>query len=152
MARRHFEKAIAGYGAPETVTIDKSGANLAGSNAINAHCEVSINLLKQPFLSVCINLIRKSLLRQNRELSSVLKPSSVDRSGDNGGRYDETYTSGFSEPLAYSGTVARTSDKFVILFDLSVQELQRSCISTTLLSMEQSVCFFDHRLSVEAGF
>jgi transposase-like protein len=33
-ARRYFEKAIAGNGVPETVTIDKIGANLAGLNAI----------------------------------------------------------------------------------------------------------------------
>jgi putative transposase len=39
-ARRYFEKAIAGNGVPETVTIDKSGANLAGLNAINADREV----------------------------------------------------------------------------------------------------------------
>lgn len=34
-ARRYFEKAIGWNGAPETVTIDKSGANLAALEAIN---------------------------------------------------------------------------------------------------------------------
>jgi hypothetical protein len=35
-ARCYVEKAVAGSGAPETETIDRSGANLAGLNAINA--------------------------------------------------------------------------------------------------------------------
>jgi transposase-like protein len=35
-ARRFFEKAIAQNGAPETVTIDKSGSNLAALNAVIA--------------------------------------------------------------------------------------------------------------------
>jgi putative transposase len=39
-ARRYFEKAIAGNGVPETVTIDKSVANLAGLNAINVNREI----------------------------------------------------------------------------------------------------------------
>ena len=39
-ARRYFEKAIAGNGVPETVIIDRSGANLAGLNAINADREL----------------------------------------------------------------------------------------------------------------
>jgi putative transposase len=43
-ALRYFEKAIAGNGVPETVTIDKSGANLAGLNAINADREVPIKI------------------------------------------------------------------------------------------------------------
>jgi putative transposase len=38
-ARRYFEKAIAANGVPETVTIDRSGTNLAGLNAINADSE-----------------------------------------------------------------------------------------------------------------
>lgn len=35
-ARRYFEKAICQNGAPDTVTIDKSGANLAPLHAVNA--------------------------------------------------------------------------------------------------------------------
>jgi transposase-like protein len=35
-ARRYLEKAIDQNGAPETVTIDKSGANLAGLRAVNS--------------------------------------------------------------------------------------------------------------------
>jgi hypothetical protein len=50
-ARRYFEKAIAGNGALETVTIDKSRANLAGINAINADREVPIKLRQSKYLN-----------------------------------------------------------------------------------------------------
>ena len=35
-ARRYFEKAIDQNGEPETITVDKSGANLAALEALNA--------------------------------------------------------------------------------------------------------------------
>jgi putative transposase len=50
-ARRYFEKAITGNGVPETVTIDKSGANLAGLNAINADREVPIKIRQSKHLN-----------------------------------------------------------------------------------------------------
>jgi len=43
-ARRYFERAIDQNGAPETVTIGKSGANLAGLHAANAERETSIKI------------------------------------------------------------------------------------------------------------
>ncbi|CAB3807026.1 IS6 family transposase ISBmu21 [Paraburkholderia fynbosensis] len=43
-AQRYFEKAIAPNGAPETVTIDKSGANLAGLHIINLEREAPIKI------------------------------------------------------------------------------------------------------------
>jgi len=43
-ARRYFERAIDQNGAPETVTIDKSGANLAGLHAVNAERETPIKI------------------------------------------------------------------------------------------------------------
>jgi hypothetical protein len=46
-----FEKAIAGNGVPETVTIDKSGANFAGLNAINADREVPIKIRQSKYLN-----------------------------------------------------------------------------------------------------
>ncbi len=42
--RRYFEKAIAQNGVPETVTIDKSGANLAALKDINAAREQPIKI------------------------------------------------------------------------------------------------------------
>jgi len=50
-ARRYFENAIAGNGAPETVTIDKSGANLAGLNAITADREVPFKIRQSTYLN-----------------------------------------------------------------------------------------------------
>jgi hypothetical protein len=46
-ARRFFDKAIAKNGAPETVTIDKSGSNLAALHAVNAERETLIKGLWQ---------------------------------------------------------------------------------------------------------
>jgi transposase-like protein len=43
-ARRYFEKAIGNNGAPETVTIDKSGANLAALDALNAGREMPVRI------------------------------------------------------------------------------------------------------------
>jgi putative transposase len=43
-ARHFFEKSIAQNGVPETVTIDKSGANLAALEAINADRETPIKI------------------------------------------------------------------------------------------------------------
>jgi transposase-like protein len=43
-ARRFFEKAMAQNGTPETVTIDKSGSNLAALHAVNAKCETPIRI------------------------------------------------------------------------------------------------------------
>jgi len=41
-ARRFFDKAIGQNGPPKTVTIDKSGSNLAALHAINAERETPI--------------------------------------------------------------------------------------------------------------
>jgi transposase-like protein len=43
-ARRYFEKSIPQNGEPEAVTIDKSGANLAALEAINAERETPIKI------------------------------------------------------------------------------------------------------------
>jgi hypothetical protein len=43
-ARRYFEKAIDQNGAPETVTVDTSGANLAALQAINAEGQTPIKI------------------------------------------------------------------------------------------------------------
>jgi transposase-like protein len=41
-ARQYFEKSIRQNGVPETVTIDKSGANLAALHAVNAERDTPI--------------------------------------------------------------------------------------------------------------
>jgi transposase-like protein len=66
-ARRYFEKAIAGNGIPETVTIDKSGANLAGLNAINADREVPIKIRQSKYLN---NVVE----RDHRAIKRIVRP------------------------------------------------------------------------------
>jgi len=50
-ARRHFERSIAQNGAPETVTIDKSGVNLSALEAINADRETPIRTHQSKYLN-----------------------------------------------------------------------------------------------------
>ena len=62
-ARRYFEKAIAGNDVPETVTIDKSGANLAGLNAINADREVPIKIRQSKYLNNVVEQDHRAIKR-----------------------------------------------------------------------------------------
>jgi putative transposase len=50
-ARRFFEKSIAQNGVPETVTIDKSGSNLAALYAVNAERETLIEIRQVKYLN-----------------------------------------------------------------------------------------------------
>jgi putative transposase len=50
-ARRYFEKAIDLNGVPETVTVDKSGANLAALQAVNAERETPITIRQCKYLN-----------------------------------------------------------------------------------------------------
>lgn len=50
-ARRYFEKAIDQNGAPDTVAIGKSGANLAALHAVNAHRETPIRIRQRKYLN-----------------------------------------------------------------------------------------------------
>jgi putative transposase len=62
-ARRYFAKAIAGIGVPETVTIDTSGANLAGLNAINAGREISIKIRQSKYLNNVVEQDHRAIKR-----------------------------------------------------------------------------------------
>jgi transposase-like protein len=62
-ARRYFEKAIAGNGVPETVTTDKSGANLAGLNAINADREMPIKIRQSKYLNNVVEQDHRAIKR-----------------------------------------------------------------------------------------
>ncbi|RKE26181.1 DDE superfamily endonuclease [Paraburkholderia sp. BL23I1N1] len=66
-ARRYFEKAIDQNGAPETVTIDRSGANLAGLHAVNTERETPIKIRQAVLVQI------GSANRLNR--SSPIHPS-----------------------------------------------------------------------------
>jgi transposase-like protein len=56
-ARRYFEKSIDQNGEPETVTIDKSGANLAALDALNAERETPIKIRQNKYLNNVVNKI-----------------------------------------------------------------------------------------------
>ena len=55
-AKRYFEKSIERNGEPEVVTIDKSGANLAALEAINAGRETPIRIRQSKYLNNIIEV------------------------------------------------------------------------------------------------
>jgi putative transposase len=67
-ARRYFEKAIDQNGAPETVTIDKSGANLAGLHAINAERETPIRIRQVKYLNNIVEQDHRAIKRRTRPM------------------------------------------------------------------------------------
>ncbi|KJK23999.1 integrase [Burkholderiaceae bacterium 16] len=67
-ARRYFEKAIDQNGAPGTVTIDKSGANLAGLHAINAQRERPIRIRQAKYLNNIVEQDHRAIKRRTRPM------------------------------------------------------------------------------------
>jgi transposase-like protein len=67
-ARRYFEKAIDQNGAPETVTMDKSGANLAALQAINAERETPIKVRKVKYLNNIVEQDHRAIKRRTRPM------------------------------------------------------------------------------------
>jgi transposase-like protein len=63
-ARRYFEKAIDRNGTPETVTVGKSGANLAALQAISAERQTPIKVRQVKYL---INIVEQIIGRSNAE-------------------------------------------------------------------------------------
>ena len=66
-ARRYFEKAIDQNGEPETITVDKSGANLAALEALNAERETSITIRQNKYLN---NIVEQD----HRAIKRIIKP------------------------------------------------------------------------------
>lgn len=66
-ARRYFEKAIARNGEPETVTVDRSGANLAALEALNADRATPIKVRQNKYLN---NVIEQD----HRAVKRIVKP------------------------------------------------------------------------------
>ena len=62
-ARRYFEKVIDRSGAPETVTMDKSGANLAALQAINAERETPIKVRQVKSLNNIVEQDHRAIKR-----------------------------------------------------------------------------------------
>ena len=62
-ARRFFEKSIAQNGVPETVTIDKSGSNLAALYAVNAERETLIEIRQVKYLNNVVEQDHRAIKR-----------------------------------------------------------------------------------------
>jgi transposase-like protein len=67
-ARRYFEKSIAQNGVPETVTIDKSGANLAALKAINDDRETPIKIRQSKYLNNLVEQDHRAIKRRTRPM------------------------------------------------------------------------------------
>jgi len=66
--RRYFEKAIDRNGAPETVTMDKSGANLAALLAINTERETPIKVRQVKYLNNIVEQDHRAIKRRIRPM------------------------------------------------------------------------------------
>jgi putative transposase len=67
-AQRYFEKAIDRNGAPEIVTVDKSGANLAALQAINAERETPIKIRQVKYLNNIVEQDHRAIKRRIRPM------------------------------------------------------------------------------------
>jgi putative transposase len=67
-AQRYFEKSIAQNGEPETVTIDKSGADMTALEAINAERETPIKIWQTKYLNNTIEQDHRANKRRIRPL------------------------------------------------------------------------------------
>jgi putative transposase len=66
-ARRYFEKAIDQNGEPETITVDKRGANLAALEALNAERSTPIKVRQNKYLN---NIVEQD----HRAIKRIIKP------------------------------------------------------------------------------
>jgi transposase-like protein len=66
-ARRYFEKAIDQNGEPETITVDKRGANLAALEALNAERSTPIKVRRNKYLN---NIVEQD----HRAIKRIIKP------------------------------------------------------------------------------
>ncbi|WP_429500559.1 IS6 family transposase (plasmid) [Robbsia andropogonis] len=67
-AQAYFEKAIELNGDPETVTIDKSGSNLAALKALNAKREIPIKIRQQKYLNNIVEQDHRAIKRRTRPM------------------------------------------------------------------------------------
>jgi transposase-like protein len=67
-ARSYFEKAINQNGEPETVTIDKSGSNLAALNALNQDRKKPIRIRQKKYLNNIVEQDHRAIKRRTRPM------------------------------------------------------------------------------------
>jgi putative transposase len=65
-ARRYFEKAIDQNGAPDIVTIDKSGANFTARHAINTDREAPVKIRQCKYLNNVVEQDHRAIKRRTR--------------------------------------------------------------------------------------
>ncbi len=70
-ARRYFEKAIRHNGEPGTVTIDKSGANPAALESINAGRELPIKVRQAKYVNNIVEQDHRAIKRRTRPMMGV---------------------------------------------------------------------------------
>ena len=62
-ARRYFEEAIDQNGEPETITVDRSGANLAALDALNAERSTPIKVRQNKYLNNIVEQDHRAIKR-----------------------------------------------------------------------------------------
>ena len=67
-AQCYFEKSIDQNGEPETVTIDKSGANLAALEALNAGRDTPIKIRQNKYLNNIVEQDHRAIKRRTRPM------------------------------------------------------------------------------------
>ena len=67
-AQRYFETSIQQNGVPETVTIDKSGANLAALHAVNAERDTPIKIRQVKYLNNMVEQDHRAIKRRIRPM------------------------------------------------------------------------------------
>ncbi len=67
-ARRCFEKSIDQNGEPEIVTIDKSSANLAALDALNAQRDTPIKIRQNKYLNNVVEQDHQAIKRRTRPM------------------------------------------------------------------------------------
>lgn len=68
VARCFFEKSIAQNGAPETVTIDKSGSNLAALHEVKAERETPVQIRHVKYLNNVVEQDHRAIKRRTRPM------------------------------------------------------------------------------------
>ena len=67
-AQRYCEKSIDQNGEPETVTIDKSGVNLAALEALNAERDTPIKIRQNKYLNNIVEQDHRAIKRRTRSM------------------------------------------------------------------------------------
>ena len=72
-AQRYFERSIILNGVPHTVTVDRSGANLAALKAINVERETSIRIRQKKYLNNIVEQDHRAIKRRIRPMLGFKK-------------------------------------------------------------------------------